>query len=607
VESTSSRETVAMECTHSPNREITESTHSPSQEITESTHSPNQEIMESTHSPNQEITESTHSSNQEIMESTHSPNQEITERRHSPNPRILESTSSIETMAMESTHSPNQEITESTHSPNPRIVESTSSRETVAMESIHSPNREISYERQSSNRVQTRRRCTILRTLPLNSEEEKDSDTNSEYIPNSTTESEGSVEIPILNVQKRNLQIKSSLVTRHSNNSFETDKSNGTFIEGTSYDETKKAKKNRKRRPCLFCGIFQTHLRRHILLKHNKEDKVKQVSKFAKEDQAACFEQMRKTGILKYNQEQLRKEKPMCERERAPHRAASEQSIEELVACGKCSGIYSKKFYGRHKRQCIGESVYSPEPLPMNLLKDCELSQDFKENILSRFKSDTIGQTCSSDSAIVNFGKRQYEKLKRKKDKPTEVRKSVMSDMRHISALFHEFRTRSNVPPNLIGSQDMLIIKNFSVLTESISAYTSTVFKISLLYLIKKFAKIQKAVSMMNDDDRSAEEIDKFLQVLSLSKTHIFGNATYTLNRNRLSELREPGQLPLEADVAKTREAATASPEATTVSSKAATDSPLVKQSTTLNMSLLTVSNDHNKKPIKGTYMFLLI
>jgi len=41
--------------------------------------------------------------------------------------------------------------------------------------------------------------------------------------------------------------------------------------------------------------------------------------------------------------------------------------------------------------------------------------------------------------------------------------------------------------------------------------------KISLYYLIKKFAKIQKAVSVMNDGDYKAEEIDKFLHVLSLN------------------------------------------------------------------------------------------
>lgn len=65
------------------------------------------------------------------------------------------------------------------------------------------------------------------------------------------------------------------------------------------------------------------------------------------------------------------------------------------------------------------------------------------------------------------------EKLKKKKDKQAEV-KSVMSDMRRIAALYTEFKSRANAPTNLVGSQDMLIRRNSSVLTESISAYTSS-------------------------------------------------------------------------------------------------------------------------------------
>lgn len=46
----------------------------------------------------------------------------------------------------------------------------------------------------------------------------------------------------------------------------------------------------------------------------------------------------------------------------------------------------------------------------------------------------------------------------------------------------------------------------------------------------------------MNYDDRKAEEIDKFLEVLSLNGNYIFGDAMYTLNRNRQTKLRKPGR-----------------------------------------------------------------
>jgi len=111
-------------------------------------------------------------------------------------------------------------------------------------------------------------------------------------------------------------------------------------------------------------------LRRHILLKHSKEEEVKQASNLSKGDLDQFFEQIRKAGILKYNKEEMRKEKPMYERKRAPSRAASVSSTEEIVICGKCNGTYAIQFFGRHKKLCIGESAYVPKALPINLLKD---------------------------------------------------------------------------------------------------------------------------------------------------------------------------------------------------------------------------------------------
>ena len=58
----------------------------------------------------------------------------------------------------------------------------------------------------------------------------------------------------------------------------------------------------------------------------------------------------------------------------------------------------------------------------------------------------------------------------------------------------------------------------------------------------------------MNDQDDKEGEIGKFLEVLSLNKNYIFGDATYTLYRNRQTKLRKPEQLPLEEDVEKIRE-----------------------------------------------------
>ena len=62
--------------------------------------------------------------------------------------------------------------------------------------------------------------------------------------------------------------------------------------------------------------------------------------------------------------------------------------------------------------------------------------------MLSRFSDNLAGQVCKTDDAIVFFGSKFYDKICRKTDKRTEVKKSVMSDMRRIAILYLKFREK---------------------------------------------------------------------------------------------------------------------------------------------------------------------
>jgi hypothetical protein len=48
------------------------------------------------------------------------------------------------------------------------------------------------------------------------------------------------------------------------------------------------------------------------------------------------------------------------------------------------------------------------------------------------------------DATISMVGQRLYDKMSSKKDKGTEVRKSVMTDMRHLAGLYLKFRTMAS-------------------------------------------------------------------------------------------------------------------------------------------------------------------
>jgi len=316
-------------------------------------------------------------------------------------------------------------------------------------------------------------------------------------------------------------------------------------------------KRHTRSRPCFFCGQFNSNLIRHLTTKHKKEEEVMHCMKLPKKSQIEAFHVLRKKGLLRYNKKEMAKDVPQYERQQV-------STDKDIVMCDSCSGFYSRRYFCRHKKTCIGDLAVMPKAMPIEVLQSHleKVRADFKEQILSRFLLDEVGQLCISDPTIVQFGSRLYEKLKSKKDKQSEVKKSVMADMRRIGHLFLKFRllvtSGSGSVSTCSSAADMLVRRNFSCLVDAIEAYTiaekpgeKSGLKINLYYLLKKMAKIQKATHLMNDNDSAASEIEKFQEVLSLSYNQIFGDAVYHLNRKRHIKLRRPQQMPSEDQVSK--------------------------------------------------------
>ena len=309
-------------------------------------------------------------------------------------------------------------------------------------------------------------------------------------------------------------------------------------------------KKKKIHRPCNFCGQMQTNLTRHIKVVHRKEEAVVRASHLPFDDRRKFFANLRKTGILSYNKKQMQCHKPSYARER--HRTTNG----DLVMCGECSGFYGKKYFRRHRKKCSADRCNVPRAVPLQLMKlDAALDTEYRNEILARFSTDSAGNLCRSDPSLIRYGSRVYQSIAAKRDKATEVRRSVMADMRRIALLFLEFQ---KLLPSSSETSEMLERKNFEYFTHAVHSYTLTEqkdvkagLKTALYYLIKKFASIVKASYLMQNRDDTATEIDRFLDVFALNKKLIFGDATYILNKNRQVNLRRPQSLPSEQDVTK--------------------------------------------------------
>ena len=144
--------------------------------------------------------------------------------------------------------------------------------------------------------------------------------------------------------------------------------------------------------------------------------------KLAKKEQDIAFTRFRRQGIFEVNCAQASKKNPNYERER------SAKVSKDISYCNYCFSFVSRKFWYTHLKNCQKHSCKKIVPIPVGLLKlpdEINISDDFRNNILSKFRSDKIGEICCSDPTILRVGSIFYNKEKRKVGKAVEVRKSV--------------------------------------------------------------------------------------------------------------------------------------------------------------------------------------
>ena len=161
--------------------------------------------------------------------------------------------------------------------------------------------------------------------------------------------------------------------------------------------------------------IPNSKLMRHIASIHKKEERVQVALSSNKE----LFETFRVEGILEHNMKETSSENPQYQRER---KADNNKSLSKCSECDKC--LFCSNFF-RHKRVCKKRGVSRSSRkacIQVGLLKDhTNISPDFRENILNKFRDDEIGRLCCSDKTIVQLEQIFYSKIRRKKDKRVQV------------------------------------------------------------------------------------------------------------------------------------------------------------------------------------------
>jgi hypothetical protein len=320
---------------------------------------------------------------------------------------------------------------------------------------------------------------------------------------------------------------------------------------------------DRPARPCPFCGEFKVRLTRHIRTKHKGEEAVDRCLKTSLKEQRAAFKQLKRDGIMKHNVKIAGQKDAVLERERKSKYDGS------AVVCDRCSGVFNRHWFSAHRKNCGTEQCSKPSAVATSVFfSTFKVPDDFKKEILSKFSNDEVGKLCQQNETIAMIGSKLFMKIKARKDKKMEVRRSVMTDMRRLGHVFYHFREIAQQDDSMqftaadrVDVLDMFRRQNFNILEQACSEYTTadtedgikdkSGLQLAVYYLMIKVAKIVRVFHLVSNDNARATETAEFLDVLHFSKDNMIGGAIYNTNKNRNTNLRRVQNLPQLEDVDK--------------------------------------------------------
>ncbi|RUS79962.1 hypothetical protein EGW08_012263 [Elysia chlorotica] len=335
---------------------------------------------------------------------------------------------------------------------------------------------------------------------------------------------------------------KENLAVANQEDKAVTNAEDAALTVANAEDMTVSKNKTKPKRICKFCNEWQTHLKRHLIRRHPLEDEVKDALKLPAKDQMQAFASIRKNGIYKQNVVLAEKRKELIRERR--------QGTSATLMCSGCKGFYDKKTIFKHKRICCKSESINPVAVDIQVPSEnalsLELSTEFTEQVLNRFRRDEVGQLCRSDFLTLLLGKKAWAKSAKKE------RHVVMSEMRLYANLIIAFRQQSE-NQNVSGT-DILDYSQFDTLEKAIlqlsdsSGHSKNGLKVRLGFLLKRAVKVIRGYYITQGKFKEENAMTKFLDALHLQWDFIFYNAQVQCEARR-EGLRKPSAMPDNEDV----------------------------------------------------------
>lgn len=316
-------------------------------------------------------------------------------------------------------------------------------------------------------------------------------------------------------------------------------------------------KYGRPKRPCPFCAIPQSALSRHIKRQHSNEATVEQMSSYSPKSKVRALSTLRKKGILQYNIQAFSTGSRNLMRERRVNRklgSESEDVVDRLKMCDKCSGVFGPQYIWRHKKVCCTKEAdvltCSSVKLVSALEAQGQLSGQadaFTLKVVDKITDDDIGRCLRKDDLIKGVGRAYYQRNpKRQKRKG---RHAVMALMRKLAKLLVTLRSLRKDAS--LSAESLLDPANFEHLLEALDQASSKKanVKLSMAYALKKSVTHMFGQYLIGSDMERYDRLKQFEKLLTYKWDDITGEAVYQNDMRRQEHLRKPKQLPIEEDM----------------------------------------------------------
>lgn len=301
----------------------------------------------------------------------------------------------------------------------------------------------------------------------------------------------------------------------------------------------KQPRKQKPKRPCVYCGEFRADIRAHLLSAHKDEDSVKALQNLTRNDRLKAIDKLRKEGMYKHNQTIL------------ATGGTSEDLISERASCGKkvicggCHGTFNALYFYKHKHKC-----QSPNPASATMRTEQTESFPAFTKLLETMDRDIFFDIIKKDTTIKLIGKHFLDSAK--PSKVREARMKARAAMRRLARLVH-------ATDGVSEGRGLFQVSNFYRLQEAIKALCQAEdsmksgLKVALGTLIRKSTKIVFADCIIQGDDKTATDIGNFEKIFNLNYSNLFSDAEYNLKERRQRVTRKPNSLPNEEEFVKLR------------------------------------------------------